>query len=183
MGNSSTDQSGQEPSHHRFCSYLAQMFPLGSCSKPQKIFDLGPLGGVLCHFQNLAIWPSHALFFLNISASTWLGMINWVSMDRSWIEDSVLGGFLQKKKFQKNFGLGGAIFWARQTLCSLKIEKWTSFLEIPSKYTSNTTKKFMGTEFLEGQKNFQKFQKLQFLPFFIVFSHFLGPLILTLILP
>ena len=52
-------------------------------------------------------------FFLNISASTWLGMINWVSMDRSWIEDSVLGGFLQKKKFQKNFGLGGAIFWAR----------------------------------------------------------------------
>ena len=79
---------------------------------PKNFRPRTPRGGAM-PFSKFGDLAKPCTFFLNISASTWLGMINWVSMDRSWIEDSVLGGFLQKKKFQKNFGLGGAIFWAR----------------------------------------------------------------------
>ena len=95
-GHSRTDVSNLTPLSHRFWSFLAWRYPLGRNSEIQNFLALGPLGGVLWAFQNLAIFGYQ--YFLNGHnfGSTKDRKLVLVSNIRFWDK-------LSEKSFQKFF--------------------------------------------------------------------------------
>ena len=100
LAHSRADQSKLTPLSHRFWSFLAWRYPLGRNLEIQNFLALGPLGGVLWAFQNLAIFGYQ--YFLNGHnfGSTKDRKLVLVSNIRFWDK-------LSEKSFQK-------FFWAQK---------------------------------------------------------------------